>query len=209
VTARRGTRVRRGSAPGLLREAAREIFAERGYRATTREIADRAGVSHELIFRYFESKEKLLFDAVVTPLLDAVDSLHRSWVADIDLHSLSRQELAYRFTNELYTFLSENQSIARAMVHLFSEGSTEGEVEHLRIRIADTLASMISPMEGYLAGDGLRNSSPALQLRIMMLLIGVTANFLTGTYSTDEDVPTRAEIVDELAHFVYNGLREA
>jgi AcrR family transcriptional regulator len=209
VTARRGTRVRRGSAPGLLREAAREIFAERGYRATTREIADRAGVSHELIFRYFESKEKLLFDAVVTPLLDAVDSLHRSWVADIDLHSLSRQELAYRFTNELYTFLSENQSIARAMVHLFSEGSTEGEVEHLRIRIADTLASMISPMEDYLAGDGLRNSSPALQLRIMMLLIGVTANFLTGTYRTDEDVPTRAQIVDELAHFVYNGLREA
>jgi AcrR family transcriptional regulator len=120
--------VRRGSAPGLLRDAAREIFAERGYRATTREIADRAGVSHELIFRYFESKEKLLFDAVVTPLLDAVDGLHRGWIADNSLRSLSREDLAYRFTNALYTFLSENQSIARAMVHLFTEGSTEGEV---------------------------------------------------------------------------------
>lgn len=209
MTARRGTRVRRGSAPGLLREAAREIFADRGYRATTREIADRAGVSHELIFRYFDSKEKLLFDAVVTPLLDAVDNLHRTWVADIDLQSLSRREIAYRFTNELYTFLSENQSIARAMVHLFTEGSTEGELEHMRMRIADALASMTPPVEAYLEGDGMRKSSPALQLRIMMLLVGVVANFLTGTYRTDGDVPTRAEIVDELALFVYHGLREA
>ena len=205
----RAPRVRRGSAPGLLRDAAREIFAERGYRATTREIADRAGVSHELIFRYFESKEKLLFDAVVTPLLDAVDGLHQRWVADINLHSLSREDLAYRFTKELYTFLSENQSIARAMVHLFAEGSTEGEVERLRIRIADTLTSMMTPVEEYLASDGMRNSSPALQLRMMMLLIGVTANFLTGTYRVDEEVPSQTEIIDELAHFVYNGLRDA
>ena len=201
--------MRRGSAPGLLRDAAREIFAERGYRATTREIADRAGVSHELIFRYFESKEKLLFDAVVTPLLDAVDGLHRGWIADNSLRSLSREDLAYRFTNALYTFLSENQSIARAMVHLFTEGSTEGEVEHLRIRIADTLAAMMTPVEDYLATDGMRNSSPGIQLRMMMLLIGVTANFLPGTYATDDDVPARAEIIDELAHFVYKGLREA
>ncbi len=207
MTARRGTRVRRGSAPGLLRDAARDIFAERGYRATTREIAERAGVSHELIFRYFESKEKLLFDAVVTPLLDAVDGLHHNWVADIGQQSLSREDLALRFTTELYTFLSENQSIARAMVHLFTEGSTEGEVEHLRIRIADTLASMLTPAEDYLAGDGMRNSSPGLQLRMMMLLIGVTANFLAGTYRTDDDVPDRDEIIRELAHFVYNGLR--
>ena len=199
--------MRRGSAPGLLRDAAREVFAERGYRATTREIAERAGVSHELIFRYFESKEKLLFDAVVTPLLDAVEGLQKSWVADNSLRSLSPEDLAHRFTTELYTFLSDNQSIARAMIHLFTEGSTEGEVEHLRIRIADTLASMLAPVEGYLAGEGMRNSSPALQLRMMMLLIGVTANFLTGTYRDDEEVPDRAEIIEELAHFVYNGLR--
>ncbi|WP_293234771.1 TetR/AcrR family transcriptional regulator [Mycolicibacterium sp.] len=209
MTARKGPRVRRGSAPGLLRDAAREIFAERGYRATTREIAERAGVSHELIFRYFETKEKLLFDAVVTPLLDAVEGLQRNWIADNSLRELSSEDLAYRFTEELYGFLSSNQSISRAMVHLFTEGSTEGEVEHLRVRIADTLASMLTPVEQYLSSEDMRNSSPALQLRMMMLLIGVTANFLTGTYRDDDEVPDRAEIITELAHFVYNGLRKA
>jgi hypothetical protein len=67
---------------------------------------------------------------------------------------------------------------------------------------------MMAPVEEYLASDGMRNSSPALQLRMMMLLIGVTANFLTGTYRVDEEVPSQAEIIDELAHFVYNGLRD-
>lgn len=41
----------------IVVKAAREVFAERGYEATTREIALRAGVSHKLIFRYFDSKE--------------------------------------------------------------------------------------------------------------------------------------------------------
>ncbi|WP_224153850.1 helix-turn-helix domain-containing protein [Mycobacterium avium] len=53
----RPTSATRQPPPGLLQEAAREVFAERGYEATTREIALRAGVSHKLIFRYFDSKE--------------------------------------------------------------------------------------------------------------------------------------------------------
>ncbi|EUA65925.1 bacterial regulatory s, tetR family protein [Mycobacterium xenopi 4042] len=67
---------------GFVARAARELFAEHGYRVTTREIADRAGVSHDLIFRYFDSKEGLFFESVGRPLLDAVDGLHRRWLDD-------------------------------------------------------------------------------------------------------------------------------
>jgi AcrR family transcriptional regulator len=46
-------------------EAAREVFAERGYaRATIREIASRAGVTHGLVMRHFGSKEQLLISAL-------------------------------------------------------------------------------------------------------------------------------------------------
>jgi AcrR family transcriptional regulator len=42
-------------------EAAREVFNERGYaRATIREIARRAGVTHGLVMRHFGSKEQAL-----------------------------------------------------------------------------------------------------------------------------------------------------
>jgi len=59
-----------------MRDAARQLFAEQGYGTSTREIAERAGVSHELIFRYFDSKGDLFVEAVLNPLLDAADQLH-------------------------------------------------------------------------------------------------------------------------------------
>jgi AcrR family transcriptional regulator len=201
-------RVRRGSAPGLLEEAAREVFAERGYGATTREIASRAGVSHDLIFRYFDSKEKLFFAAVVTPLLDAVGGLHQRWLDDPALTTMDHDRLIRRFTAGFYEFMSANQSIARAMVQVFVSSSTEGELERLRQRITETLAPMIAPVDGYLATEGLRHSSPALQLRLMMLFVGVAATFLRNTYATDDDVPGTDEIVDELSRFISSGLRD-
>jgi AcrR family transcriptional regulator len=208
MTAGQGKRVRRGSAPGLINEAARQVFAERGYGATTREIASRAGVSHDLIFRYFDSKEKLFFDAVVTPLLDAVGGLHQRWLEDPALTTMDHDRLIRRFTTGFYEFMSANQSIARAMVHLFAAGSTEGERERLRQRIGETLAPMIAPVDAYLMGEGLRHSSPALQLRLMMLFVGVAATFLRSTYPTDDQVPSTDEIVDELSRFMSNGLRD-
>ena len=203
-----GERARRGSAPGLLEEAAREVFAERGYGATTREIATRAGVSHDLIFRYFGSKEKLFFDAVVTPLLDAVGGLHQRWLEDPGLTTMDHDHLIRRFVTGLYDFISENHSIARAMVHLFVTSSTGGELERLRQRISETLAPMIVPVDTYLASEGLRHSATGLQLRLMILFIGVTANFLQNAYPTDDDVPSKEEILDELSRFISNGLRD-
>jgi AcrR family transcriptional regulator len=200
-------RVRRGSAPGLLQEAAREVFAERGYGATTREIASRAGVSHDLIFRYFDSKEKLFFDAVVTPLMDAVGGLHQRWLEDPVLAGMDHDQMIHRFTTSFYEFMSANQPIARAMVHVFVSQPIEGEVQRLRDRISETLAPMVAPIDGYFAAEGLRHSSPALQLRLAMLFVGAAATFLAMTYGSDEDVPRDDEIIDELAMFVSRGLR--
>jgi AcrR family transcriptional regulator len=48
--------------------AAREVFTERGYaRATIREIARRAGVTHGLVMRHFGTKERLLVEALPGP----------------------------------------------------------------------------------------------------------------------------------------------
>jgi AcrR family transcriptional regulator len=52
----------------LLLEAARALFAEKGYSgASTREIADRAGVSETMLFRHFGSKANLFEIAAVAP----------------------------------------------------------------------------------------------------------------------------------------------
>lgn len=49
---------------------ARRVFEERGYRTTTRVIAEEAGVSEALVLKHFDSKENLFRVAVFGPLLD-------------------------------------------------------------------------------------------------------------------------------------------
>ncbi len=58
-------------------KAARRAFSETGDMngTTIKAIADRGGISEGVIYRHFESKDQLFFEAVVEPLTQAVDQL--------------------------------------------------------------------------------------------------------------------------------------
>ena len=60
---------------GLL-DAAREIFVEEGFAASTKRIARQAGVSEGVIFQRFTTKEELFFAAMIPPLADLDEILH-------------------------------------------------------------------------------------------------------------------------------------
>jgi AcrR family transcriptional regulator len=61
---RRRTRDPEGKRVAIV-AAARQVFAEQGFaKATIREIARRAGVTHGLVMLHFESKERLFLSAV-------------------------------------------------------------------------------------------------------------------------------------------------
>ncbi|HEY6789500.1 MAG TPA: helix-turn-helix domain-containing protein, partial [Trebonia sp.] len=57
--------------------AARRAFSETGDMngTTIKVIAARSGISEGVIYRHFESKDQLFFEAVVEPLQKAVDDL--------------------------------------------------------------------------------------------------------------------------------------
>lgn len=58
-------------------EAARRAFSETGdvNGTTMKVIAEQGGISEGVIYRHFESKEQLFYEAVVEPLREAVDDL--------------------------------------------------------------------------------------------------------------------------------------
>jgi AcrR family transcriptional regulator len=79
-------RSRRGRPPSIdsvaLLEVARQVFLEQGFRATTQEVAERAGISEGLLFHRFKTKESLFREAMNLPhealpdlLLHAVEKL--------------------------------------------------------------------------------------------------------------------------------------
>lgn len=87
--ARPGTKgpARRGRPPSIDSEAllrvAREVFLELGFRATTQEVAERAGISEGSLFHRFKTKESLFRAAMNLPeeavpdlLLNVVEKLH-------------------------------------------------------------------------------------------------------------------------------------
>jgi AcrR family transcriptional regulator len=53
-----------------LLKVAREAFVEKGFAASTREIARRAGVSEGVLFQRFANKEDLFFAAMIPPAAD-------------------------------------------------------------------------------------------------------------------------------------------
>jgi AcrR family transcriptional regulator len=61
-------------------QAAVKLFAAHGYaRTTTRDIAREAGISEGTIYRYFESKQDLLFSFIASTVLESLQSRLAEW----------------------------------------------------------------------------------------------------------------------------------
>jgi len=89
-------RIRRPSAVvrGLLLDSARNLFATRGYAgASTREIAEQAGVREALIFRHFGNKAGLFRAAVVDPFRGIIEGFVDDWEATHESNTMTTYEL--------------------------------------------------------------------------------------------------------------------
>ena len=96
-------------------EAARQLFAERGYGSTTtREIARVADVSETLLFRYYQDKTTLFSQVVTAPFQELMDDFvqrHPDASADGTVDIDTR-----RFTRQVFELFEENAEMFRALL---------------------------------------------------------------------------------------------
>jgi AcrR family transcriptional regulator len=99
----RSRRLKAADRRSSILKAARKAFSETGDMngTTMRVIAERAAISEGVIYRHFESKDQLFYEAVVEPLREVVDSLVAATEA-IDLEEPLNPERQLESLNGLY-----------------------------------------------------------------------------------------------------------
>lgn len=106
----------RGRGRQLLLDAARQAFAEQGFKGTsTRNIADRAGVTEVMIFRHFGSKANLFQEAVVDPFTTFMDA----YIADYRSREhgiLTAEQEGLRLYAALFEVLSSEREVLLALM---------------------------------------------------------------------------------------------
>jgi len=121
----------------LILAAARSEFAEKGMAgAKTRKIAELAGISERLLFKYFVNKAQLFRISIVEPFYDKINDLH----AELDSMAPSIKERNLYGAQETYQFLSKNSDLLRALIKSSEIGPEIGHsLSDLLARSADRI----------------------------------------------------------------------
>ncbi|MFJ9339198.1 TetR/AcrR family transcriptional regulator [Streptomyces sp. NPDC101733] len=129
---------------GRILDAARDLFAERGYeRATVRDIAERAGSNQALLFRYFGSKQGLLTEVLARGGLEQV-------------RATAPEELFETALRAMLTTSAAGASDRTLEVYLRSVGRGEeaaGTLRELGEEYQRALASLSDTPDGPLRAD--------------------------------------------------------
>jgi AcrR family transcriptional regulator len=156
--------------------AARRAFIETGDMTgtTIRHIAERGGISEGVIYRHFESKDQLFFEAVVEPLRQAVDDL----VAATESVGRDRPltpELQVETLNGLYRQLTTTLEEVLPLLGLVLFGDPKVAKRFYRENFAvamDSLAKAWGDVEGRY---GYEAGSPDISARAVMGIAMVLA----------------------------------
>jgi AcrR family transcriptional regulator len=195
-----------GTGRDRLLEAAREIFGEKGYRgATTKDIADRAGMSEPMVFRHFGSKAALFEEAAVEPVVAFMDGFVAEWEA-------SEHGSATAFW-EVRDYLGGLRDVMRAdrqlLVAILAAGQFDPALEPAAERLQAACGRIIELFEGVVDTEfDLRGLNAPDRPAFARLLLGlVMALSLHAGWLHIEDGDVGADrMLDEAARMIVFGV---
>jgi AcrR family transcriptional regulator len=173
----------------------RDLFAERGYEATSiEEIADRAEITKPLVYEHFGGKEGLHAVIIDREVQDLLGRLRAGLVADHPRIALERVVDAF------LTYVEQEQSGFRVLVRDAPVGAETGSLPSV---LADVATSVEALLARELTTRGYdRRMAPVLARG----LVGMVA--LTGQWWLDVGKPKRQEVAANLVNLVWNGLKD-
>ena len=200
----KATRRPRGEPRRLLLEAARELFSTQGYRGTsTREIAERAGVSETLMFRYFGSKVELFREALVAPFIEFVEDFNTKWQSGVDA-DLDEETVSRQFNGDLFDLFRQNRGL---VVMLWAADAQSGD-ELAETGVFDEINEELRVLVDIGSAETTRRYGRSLvrhdlATRSTLAMIAGMAVFGESFYG--KRLPARKDIVEEITQAVLHG----
>lgn len=197
-----GRRRRRGEARRDIIDAARALFAERGYEGTSlRDVAHLSHTSEALIWRSVGSKETLFGEAVLEPYNEFVNSFVERW--EFEPVPLSNEHMMGTFVQELYDLLISHRELILALV-------SANAFNHARVHpprgsiLNGALEKLTDHAEREAADRGFGNVDVGLVVRSVVGM--VMAMVLLDDWLLPTDRPDPRTLIAELTKFAIGGV---
>lgn len=203
----KATRRRRGEVPGLVLEAARDLFASKGYGASTREIAKRAGVSESLIFRHFGTKAELFNKAVMEPFDQFITEFVALWESQVG-SPLSNEDITRQYLTKMYGMLATHRKSVMALLaaSAFEDDFNGGS------RADSHLSQQLDKLQAIVEQErelrGLAGVNAMVFTRISFGTVAALAVMGDWIFPRGKRRPTRTQVIDELVAFTLYGITE-
>ncbi len=176
-----------------LLDVSRELFAERGFEATSiEEIAARASVSKPIVYEHFGSKEGIYEVVKDREVQRLIDGITESLVGD------HPRVLLEQAAGALLTYIETQTDGFRILVRESPVASTTG-------LFASVIGDIASQVEHILAGQfKARGFNTKLAPLYSHALVGMVA--LVGQWWLDARKPSREDVAAHLVNLAWNGL---
>jgi AcrR family transcriptional regulator len=188
----------------MLIDAAREVFAEKGYaRSGIREIATRASITEPMIYKHFGSKKALFEAAVVEPFTGYIKAYFEDWTHRRPGKRSAAAE-SEDFLGGLYDVLHSERKILIAMVAVrefdpeFSDGAqyVEQAFAHA-LKLFEDLIVVESAKRGYRKFDS--------HIWVRLVFGAVLSLALHGSLLNSGEFLPRDRAIAELAQMTIRG----
>lgn len=171
----------------------RELFAEKGYEATSiEEIAQRAKVSKPVVYEHFGGKEGLYAVVVDREMQALLDRVTKALVATHPRAMLEQAAVA------LLSYIEDEQEGFKILVRDSPVASTSGNFASLLSDIASRVEHIVAQEFSKLDFD------PKMAALYSHALVGMVA--LVGQWWLEAERPSRDKVAAHLVNLAWNGL---
>jgi TetR/AcrR family transcriptional regulator, cholesterol catabolism regulator len=190
-----------GAGPGKRRadvvQLAGELFAQKGYRATTvREIADAAGILSGSLYHHFDSKESI-GDEILSSFINDVLADYRAAVSSAG----SPRDVLEQIVRSTSRTLSRHRAALAMLQNDWSYFSTQPRFGYLRKALNEIERTWVTQLErGQESGVFRPDLDPRLTYRLLRDVLWIPAQWrVAGGYSTDQ-------VAEGLLQLLFHGI---